>query len=214
MRNERGMSLVEVMAAVVIGALIIGGATMLLSSVLHLSNSSAQSFTDRAAIKLTESTVSKQLSESTQVVAYTHNSVDRELRYNNFDGAATYKSLYYDGTTRSLTLYDYSNDGTAANDSADFLNSSYTPSTASGRYTNPIALASDVASISFDTAKSTSQPVGPTPFPAAGSMPTVSRMLYIKVTFGNKIVTNMGETKDNPQSRIIAVKLLADWTDQ
>lgn len=213
MRNERGLSLVEVMAAVVIGAIIIGGATMLLSSVLHLSNSSAQSFTDRAAIKLTESTVSKQLSEATQVVAYTHNSVDKELRYNTFDGTAAYRSLYYNGSDKTLTLYDYSNDSIPSNDNADFLNGSYMPSNAAARYTNPLVLANDVVSISFDTAKASSQPLDPTPFPAAGSMPTASRMLYIKVTFGNKLVTNMGDKKENPQSRTIAVKLLADWTD-
>jgi prepilin-type N-terminal cleavage/methylation domain-containing protein len=218
MNNQRGLTLVELLAAISISVIIIGTATMLLSSVLRTFGDHSQHYQDDAQVKLTLNTLSNHLSESTQVVAYTHGN-DKELRYDHYDTAlsvVTYKSLYYSHASHKLTLHDFSKDGNIGNDTVDFLNAALTPSAQAGKYTNSIELSHIVTGITLETMNtSTSQrvPLTSTPFPPSTTVQTAAtRMLYLSFVFDRSIVTVSGSKRSDPESHTIGVKMLADWT--
>ena len=202
MRNERGITLVALMAAIAISGLILGVATLLLGSVLQLSKNSQQSFADQESIKRTTTILTNQLNEANIVVAYTHGS-DRELRYSYGSGL---KSLYFDRANRRLTLYDFSNDANTNNDEAHFISQAIDPAADAGLYSNPIILSDIVSDAKFEQSNQT--PIPSTPITQA----SLSHMIYLTFTFDfNKILVS-GRSQQHPETTTIAVKLLADWT--
>lgn len=133
MNNEKGMSLLEVMAAVAISTIIIGVAIMLSNSVALEWNSSVNKYSDDAKIRLTFNALTKYLSDSN--FAYR---TGNELRFTTYaDGSAEKKSLYLNGT--SLFLYNFNSPNLTDNATLS----------SPGVYTNGILLSDGVTGIQF-----------------------------------------------------------------
>ncbi|WP_127579685.1 PulJ/GspJ family protein [Paenibacillus koleovorans] len=216
MRNERGVTLVELLAGIALTAIVIGTATLLLSSVIRLFGDESQQYADDSQIQLTLNTMTAQLKEATQVIAFSHGG-DKELRYDHYNSSNTLvlKSLYFNEAERKLTLFDFSQDGTASNDTSDFANAAHTPTGAPTKYSNPVDLSRMATSALFEALNSSSNriPIPSTPYPAASTGQSASnRMLYLTFGFERSIVTATDGTKPSPVTKTMAVKLLADWT--
>nr|WP_218100452.1 hypothetical protein [Paenibacillus allorhizosphaerae] len=191
--------MIELLASITIGTMLLGVAAMLLSSILHLSNSNSQSFTDRSAMKYTMTTLSMQLADSTQAVYYAGNS---ELRYKTGTG---YKSAVFDSAGRTLVIYDFSNDGDPANDAAQFANGSISIRTNRSLYTNPVTLNKAVSSIAYKQAGGASVPAVPL---KNGELITIDIVFqYQKVSLG-------GTRSVVPNAESTSVKLMVDSTSK
>ncbi|WP_165452282.1 PilW family protein [Paenibacillus thalictri] len=151
--NEKGISLVEVMAAVTLTAIIIGVAIMLFNSVNLEWNATVNKFTDDSRIRLTTNALTKYLSDAN--AGYRTNN---ELRFTTYaDGAAKKKSLYLNGA--NLYLYDFNSANLTDNVSIG----------SPGVYTNGVLLAGGVNSIKFMNNTGTAEIANPNTY-SAGSL--------------------------------------------
>lgn len=96
MKNARGMTLIEVLAAVTILAIVLGGATMLVTSIYSGWNNSRQSYSDDSDISQVINRMTSALSDCKQVSMLTN-----ELRCGHSDGS--YTSFVYSAADHSLT---------------------------------------------------------------------------------------------------------------
>jgi Flp pilus assembly pilin Flp len=197
LNNQKGLTLMELLGALTISMVIIGVASMLLTSVMGMFNSDSQKFHDKQQMKLTMNTLTAQLVESTQVVYYPAN---KEFRYKS---GLKYKSLILNSTSHELSIYDFSNDGNTGNDDDDFKNSSITIGSNVSKYSNRLLLNDNVASAIFYQSGGTIVPTTPL---------TNGDIVEISITF------NFHNLKTNGTSEIVqkvvntSIKLLADYT--
>ncbi|RKD23882.1 hypothetical protein BEP19_05500 [Ammoniphilus oxalaticus] len=106
MNNEKGLTLIEIMAALFISTIVLGVAFMAFSAINLDWNTTTQKYNDDAQIRTTLNTVSEILADSNQVY-YVENDYSNELRM--WNGASkNYKVLYYDAGKRNLTLCERS----------------------------------------------------------------------------------------------------------
>lgn len=96
MKNERGMTLIEVLAAVTISAIVLGGATMLVSSIYSSFFSTSQKYDDDTSINRVVSRITSSVSDCKQLAV-----LPNELRCLNSSGS--YKSFLYDPGEHKLT---------------------------------------------------------------------------------------------------------------
>jgi prepilin-type N-terminal cleavage/methylation domain-containing protein len=135
MKNERGLTLIEVLATLTISSVLLGVVLMLLSSTSLQSKTSGEKFNAYAEIRTTMDTIAKEISDSNQAYAATN-----DFRYVTYvSGSRHVKSLYYDATAKTLTIYDFN----SAN-----IQDNVTLAT-SGIYTNPRVLTSHLTGVQY-----------------------------------------------------------------
>ncbi len=100
MKNEKGVTLVEVLATLTILSLVLGVGFMLFSSVNSLWTNSVDKYTHTSNVNLTLDTISKELTEAVTLSLVTAN----ELQFITFDG--DYLSLEYNTVDDTLILYE------------------------------------------------------------------------------------------------------------
>jgi prepilin-type N-terminal cleavage/methylation domain-containing protein len=135
MRNERGLTLIELLAALAISTLIIGASVMLFTSVNQMFNDKAQNFTDESQAELAINTIAKELSGASAVIYFNSRN---ELRIKSAIGQNRYYSLIYSSGNKHLTLYDF------AGPDADFLDPAISISSNAGKYTRARQLAQNM----------------------------------------------------------------------
>jgi prepilin-type N-terminal cleavage/methylation domain-containing protein len=102
-KNEKGLTLVEVLAAITISSIVLGVAFMLMSATNQLSKNNNLEYVNDAEIRKTLDTVAKYVSESNLAYVTSAN----ELRFITYaSGTKEIKSLYYNPATRVLSLYN------------------------------------------------------------------------------------------------------------
>lgn len=119
--NEKGVTLIELLAALVIGSIVITVLSMTFISITQEWRSSTSKYNEDAEARRTIHFLSDTLTDSVEVYSTTN-----EIRYK--PGKGTLKAIKYEAN--NLTMYDYS-----ASKLTDV-----------GTYANPILLASNVAS--------------------------------------------------------------------
>lgn len=140
LRNQKGLTLVELMAALAIGVVLLGIAAAVLSSTLHLFSSQTQRFADQSTMKRTMNTLASELSNATQVVYFP----DRgELRFHT---GLQYKAVVFDADAERLTIYRFSESGGAA---GRFADGGIRPEEDAELYTDGKLLAENVAEAAF-----------------------------------------------------------------
>jgi prepilin-type N-terminal cleavage/methylation domain-containing protein len=135
MNNEKGLSLIEVLASIVIFSLVIGVGIMLFSSVQSLWNHTNEKQDSQHNINLTLHTIKKELAGAVEIY-YHIGSTHKELRIKPFKENSDYTSIFYDGGTHTISLYQISS-------SSDFAEST-TPYASPGEYSKVIDLADDL----------------------------------------------------------------------
>lgn len=103
MKNERGLTLFEVLATITISTILLGVVFMLLSSTNLLSRTNSDKLQSDAEIRNTIDRIAREVSDSN--AAYL---LANELRYVTFvSGKPEVRSLYFNEPSRTLTLYRY-----------------------------------------------------------------------------------------------------------
>lgn len=191
--NQKGLTLVELLAAITITSIILVVAIMLLSSVVQMFQSNSLNYQDKSAVKLAVNTLTDQLSDSTQAVYYPLNN---EFRYKTGNG---YKSVILDTSVHSLTIYDFSN-----ND-ANFKDGTITLAGTPSMYTNPKLLADNVSSVNYTQSNGTVVPAAPL---------TNGQVITITMVFSMSRVNIWGTKSSVSLNEKTSVKLLVDTTSK
>ncbi|CAN7571967.1 prepilin-type N-terminal cleavage/methylation domain-containing protein [Paenibacillus sp. LjRoot153] len=101
MKNERGLTLIEVLATLTISTVLLGVVLLLLSSTSLQSKTSGEKYNVDAEIRKTMDTIAKEISDSNQAYAATN-----DFRYVTYaSGSRQVKSLYYDAAAKTLKMY-------------------------------------------------------------------------------------------------------------
>jgi prepilin-type N-terminal cleavage/methylation domain-containing protein len=101
MKNERGLTLIEVLATITISSIVLAVGFMLFSSVNGLFNNTVQKSTDNTSINAVIDTISRELADPVALY-YINSATGSELRFKTFDNR--YMALVYVKSTKSLTL--------------------------------------------------------------------------------------------------------------
>lgn len=135
MKNERGLTLIEVLATLTISTVLLGVVFMLLSSTSLQSKSSGEKYNVDAEIRKTMDTIAKEISDSNHAYAATN-----DFRYVTYvSGTRQVKSLYYDAAAKTLSMYDFN---------SSTIQDSVTLATP-GIYTNQRVLTSHVTGLQY-----------------------------------------------------------------
>ncbi|HZG56045.1 PulJ/GspJ family protein [Paenibacillus sp.] len=200
LRNERGLTLVELLAAVAISAMILAVATLVLANLSHLFSSNAQRYKDDSAIKLTMNTLAAELSNSTRVAFYPDIG---ELRFLTGDGeGVVYKVAVFDASASRLTIYRFSEaDDDGTNDGAHFEDETKSFALHPALYTSPVRLGDNVTSVAYFLSNGNPVPAEPV---------ENGERIEIVAAFETERVKVSGATEPNIEERRRTVKLLAE----
>lgn len=156
--NQKGLTLIEVLAALTITVVVIGAATMLLSSINLEWNSSTNTYNYNSDVDLAMTTISKNLTHCNAIYTFnTSSGRTKEWRLKTGEGATAagvgiyrYKSLVYttqviNGASKGiLTLYEISSAQFSSNTTAiDY--------TTSANYSNKLVLADNLSATTAPT---------------------------------------------------------------
>ena len=189
-RNERGLTLIELLASLLIGAIVVAAATTALGSVSHWFASSGQRAADRADVDRTMHALAAELGNASQAVYFDFDGL-AEIRYLTGDGVSVvYKSAVFDEAAGTVTVYRFG-------DAARFTDGIISLLDSRELYTEPMQLGGNIASIEFDIE-------GIVP----GTAATDGELIEIVASFKIARVTNAGETRTSNQSERRTVKLL------
>lgn len=134
MNNEKGLTLIELLAAVAISGILLSVVFLLVHSEQKQFASRIASHNDRNAVNKTMNLITADLSNSSKIFV-----TGNELRYK---AGPKLKALHY--TDGQLISYDFSNDANAANDDADFTNTSISVAGNPQKYTAPAIIAQNL----------------------------------------------------------------------
>lgn len=190
MKNERGLTLIELLASLAISTLILGVSFVLLSSVFQLFNNTTQKYNDNKSINLTMNTISDQLAFSSKAVYYAAN---HELRYKI---GKIYKSLVYDSTLKKITLYTFSETDTVNEPS--FKNASINLINNNTLYSEPRILSNMVTV--FNTSLTSTLLIN-------------GELFTIDINFLKTFITSNNLKTTSTISKTISIKLLDNFTD-
>jgi prepilin-type N-terminal cleavage/methylation domain-containing protein len=101
MRNERGLTLIELLATITISSIVLAVGFMLFTSVNGLFNNTVQKSTDNTSINAVIDTISRELADPVELY-YINSATGSELRFKTFDNR--YMALVYVKSAKSLTL--------------------------------------------------------------------------------------------------------------
>lgn len=103
MRNEQGLTLIELLAALAISTIALSTAYMLFNAVYGLWYNTEETYKDASSIQRIEQAITQELADPVSLY-YIHDTPDqKELQFQTFDG--TFKSLMYDMDSKTLSLY-------------------------------------------------------------------------------------------------------------
>jgi hypothetical protein len=135
MRNERGISLLEVMASIVIMTLVVSVGIALFYAVNSMSTRTKEQGTYDSMKNLTTNTIMREISDAVEIYV---ESADI-LRWKKYDG--TYGMLSYDSTAKSLGLYHITGATDVTNGTASlYVQLSASVNTFSIQYTSAIPI--------------------------------------------------------------------------
>ncbi|UOF90162.1 prepilin-type N-terminal cleavage/methylation domain-containing protein [Fodinisporobacter ferrooxydans] len=194
MKNEHGITLIELLATITIAVFVIGAIALTFSQVTLEWNSSANQYQDDSAARLTLDTYTKYLSGAVSVVYIQSGSGWTDLRLQlpklNPDNTNVTKVFHYENGT--VTLYDFN--------AKDYRNAA--PSLSD--YSNGLQLASNVISMPqygmINQGTIQPLPVGST---------VTSALLSIDINFNYKQVGANGSVSFVPHRFNTNVKLLS-----
>jgi hypothetical protein len=105
MRNERGLTLMEVLGSLTLLVVVMGVAFMLFSSVNQLFNQTSQDYINKTHLRTTMNTISSRMADAVAVRLENAN----QLRFRTFAGADRNWAIVYEESTSSITLYKLDN---------------------------------------------------------------------------------------------------------
>jgi prepilin-type N-terminal cleavage/methylation domain-containing protein len=188
MRNERGLTLIELLAAIAISTVILGASVMLFTSVSQMFNDKVQNYTDEAGAELALNTIVKELSGASAVIHLPGADVD-ELRWKSDTSQNHYRSLIYTSGSNQLILYDFTGSD------ADFKETTVNQATHPEKYTRPQPLANHVINVPEYKNLSPSDSNG--------------ALLELTFTFQFERVTASGKRDTYPKPYTTQVKLIS-----
>jgi prepilin-type N-terminal cleavage/methylation domain-containing protein len=112
MKNERGLTLIELLATITISAIVLAVGFMLFTSVNGLFNNTVQKSTDNTSINAVLDTISRELADPV-ALSYSTTAVGSILRFQTFDNR--YMALVYDKAAKSLSIAKSTDPSTAQN---------------------------------------------------------------------------------------------------
>jgi len=195
MRNEKGATLIELMAALLVSSVIFGAAAALYTSVHHLWKQDSQKFADDSANRYTVNTINKQLTETSAAAAF-----ENELRMKLGPGDAPVVSLVHDPATGELALYQFG-------DSSKFADGSVSLTADPALYTARRLLSDDVLSLSFY-----SRETDGTLIPLTGRTVSGGTLIHYNISFATGFVTAGGGRETRAKSFSGTAKLIQDYT--
>lgn len=186
MSNEKGVTLLEVMAAVTILTFMTSAAIMLFSAVHFLWNNSVQKQSDQFQTNFVVYTISKEMAATTEI----YYAADNELRFKTWpsEGIPKYEALIYSAADRSLTLYNL-------NHTTELQNV--------GSYAEKMRLATNIQAFSVKNAVGTPLSTAPPAHLKNGELISVS------VTFENARITVNGQKMKTKTTIDTQVKLIS-----
>jgi prepilin-type N-terminal cleavage/methylation domain-containing protein len=194
LKDQRGLTLIEVLAASVLLGIVIGAAMMLFSSLNLHWNSSFQKYTDDNKTTLTMDTISKNLASASKAFLVGNN----ELR---FRSEKKYKSLIY--TNNTLVLYSFTS-GNSTTDAANFGNPTINLTNSPSLYTSPVTLADNVTAEMIQVWNGTQ----------FVSLPSIiiknGELIRLSFTFQNYKVNVYGTRSPVTVTKTAIIKLLLD----
>jgi prepilin-type N-terminal cleavage/methylation domain-containing protein len=101
MKNQRGLTLIEVLATITISSIVLAVGFLLFTSVNGLFNNTVQKTTDDKRINTVIDTISRELADPI-AICYIESAIKSELRFQTFDHR--YMALVYDQTAKSLSI--------------------------------------------------------------------------------------------------------------
>ncbi len=191
-RNERGLTLLELLAAMTIGAVVLGTAMLLMGSLNHLYMTSTQNYQDNTDIKRTLRTISARLADSNAAAAANGGT---ELRFRSGDSM---QAVVFDAASRTLTVFTFN--GTKSQFDSPSLSRTSNPEL----YANPYVLAEHVRGMRVSAGGSAW-----TAGPAA-----TGQLLQVEIRFERKRIDARGRQEAYEAPKTITVKLLEDFTDK
>jgi Flp pilus assembly pilin Flp len=102
LKSEKGLTLVELLVAIIIAVFVVGTVSLLFSSVQNMWSKSAQNFNEQSKIQLTLNTISDYLANSNEV--FCPNNSELRMRTGLVKTGYAYKALVLQGNR--LILYD------------------------------------------------------------------------------------------------------------
>jgi Tfp pilus assembly protein PilV len=199
MRNQKGLTLIEVLATLTISMVVLGVAFLLYSSVNQLFHSSSQTYNDKASMNRTMNTMAKELTDATKFVYF---SGQEELRYTN---GSSYHSLWFDADAGTLTLYRFGEGRSTVEE--DFSDAGITLATNAAWYSKPIRLSDIVNEINYMLLEDT-------PGPTGGQVYSAGEHLQVEVVFTYHRVTAGGGKIPGNHIEQTVIKLMEDDTSK
>jgi hypothetical protein len=108
MNNDKGISLLEVLASLTLLTVVLGVAFLMFGSVNRLFHHTAQNYSDKTELRTTINTISDQMADAVAVRLHS----GAELRFRTFDmidGDGKANAIVYSPIDRSIALYTSSN---------------------------------------------------------------------------------------------------------
>jgi prepilin-type N-terminal cleavage/methylation domain-containing protein len=134
MKNERGLTLIEMLATITISSIVLAVGFMLFTSVNGLFNNTVQKSADDSSTNQVIDTISRELADPVAIYYYIKSATQSELRFRTFDNR--YMALIYDKSSKRLSI--------AKITSLDITDLNLT-------FPNPKVLASNIAADSANT---------------------------------------------------------------
>lgn len=193
MKNEKGFTLMEVLAAVAITLFVLGSGILLFQAVSSMARNGSQRYLDDSSVKTTLNTLSKTVADSTQAL---YLAAHRELRLKTAgDGC---KAVILEGSL--LRMYRF------VGSEADFRNPSVSRQSHPDQYTPELTLTEQARSIAYRYGSSRAE---------LGSVPVADgQLLSISVTFHQTRFTASGRPDYSEITREAGTKLLLDTTNK
>jgi prepilin-type N-terminal cleavage/methylation domain-containing protein len=112
MKNQRGLTLIEVLATITISSIVLAVGFLLFTSINGLFNNTVQKSIDDTSINAVIDTISRELADPV-AICYIDSASGSELRFQTFDNR--YMALVYDKNQKSLSLAKSTSSNTAQN---------------------------------------------------------------------------------------------------
>jgi prepilin-type N-terminal cleavage/methylation domain-containing protein len=187
LNNEKGFTLIEVLAAITILAFLSGVMIMLFSSMNSLWNNSSQKQSDSFAINFTTNTISRELAAPVEVYLSSVN----ELRFqtSSYEGVSRYEAITYNTSDKSLVL--------------NTLTGTTDIKTATS-YQQRVSLADEGHVTAFIVKDAAGTPL------SAGTDLINGELIVISITFQNTKISVSGQKNTTPQTVEMRVKLFKE----
>jgi Tfp pilus assembly protein PilE len=194
LKQEKGITLIELLGTLTIVGMVIGIAMMFLSSIYLQYNTASQKFTDDTNISITMNILTKYLTTSTKVIKINNN----EYRFKSED---SFKALVH--TNNSFVLYTFTS-GNPTNDNTYFANSTINNTNNSSLYTEPLPLSDNVLAHDFQYWN------GQSYISLPSNVIWNGEMIRFTITFQKSKVNIWGNRTPVPVTKTATIKLLQD----